>query len=157
MINQVVDRAVELIAPGDFDECREAVKDLIAENGVALANRMPRSKTKAARKAAGRVASALRRLEVALKNENLNSGVWAMLSPVVAWRPLCEEIAKPPSGKKEPRWGAEEKRIAVRMARQLMLRFSREKISSKPKSSFCKLAALLYGKPSADLSNQCRE
>ena len=159
-LDQVADLAVKLIAPvGGVDACREAVKDLIAENGVELANRKAMSKTKAARKAAGRVASALYRLEVALKDEDLDAGVKAILSPVVSgqWRKLCEEIAEPPSGKKEPRWGAEEKRIAVQMARQLMLRFSKEKISAKPNSSFCKLAALLYGKPSADLSNQCKE
>jgi hypothetical protein len=158
-LDQVADSAVKLIAPvGGVDACREAVKDLIAENGVELANRKAMSKTKAARKAAGRVAGAFRRVEVALKNEDLDPGASIITLPsVIQDRSFFEKLAKPPSGKKEPRWGAEEKRIAVQMARQLMLRFSKEKISAKPKSSFCRLAALLYGKPSDDLSNQCKK
>jgi len=158
-LDQVANSAVKLIAPvGGVDACREAVKDLIAENVLALAARKSMSKTKAARKVAGRVASDLHRLEVALKNKDLDPGVSIITLPsVIQDRSFFEKMAEPPSGKKEPRWGAEEKRIAVQMARQLMSRFSKEKISAKPNSSFCKLAALLYGNPSADLSNQCKK
>lgn len=150
-LDQVADRAVKLIAPdGRFDECREAVMDLIAENAVSLANRKAMSKTKASKKAARRVADALHRLEVALHQRDLDPAISAILSPVMSWRTLCENIANPPSEKKEPRWGAEEKRVSVQMARQLMLKFSKEKISAKRSSSFCKLASLLYGNPNVD-------
>ncbi|HEX3341289.1 MAG TPA: hypothetical protein VHT68_19175 [Pseudolabrys sp.] len=168
-------------------ECRECVETVVrdvaalaAEDNIARANH----NTKRARDAAKKLAIALKRADDALENMNLPAE-FKMFFPRVELRKwldkarTAEKKAKP-TGKARlniddgmggtfqftrrktaltHETEARAKRKAVVEAHSLLLQFSaeKEKVSPAKGSSFCKLAAALYGDPGADLQNQCRE
>jgi hypothetical protein len=106
----------------------------------------------------------LRRVEAALENKELDSalkGVARMRFPSERVRELarcCEDCAAARTGKLI-RKRAAAKVGAVEHAMRLMIEYAMpysEADNIKKGSRFCKLAALLFGSPAADLSNQCK-
>jgi hypothetical protein len=163
---KLVGDAVRLIKPAaqQKDACREEVEKVtlaLAGTG-ALLGAKDQGKTKQGKQAAGRVARALRVARIALKDERLDvalkSYLTANISPetLQALEHLCEKSARAPSGKL-PRKVAERKRAAVTAALALMAKYCGSEADNAAKGSrVCKLAALFYGKPDIDLSNQCK-
>jgi hypothetical protein len=160
-----IDDAVSIIRPEpqQHDACRDDVEREGLRVFLALGwlHTKDESKTKEGKQAAGRLAKALRRLEVVLKDENLR-----MLSVAAVTRHMsveeigdaasyCEEVQR---ARTEPliRKGAEAKRRAVHCAHALLTKHNKREAGNTAKGNrFCKLAALLYGDPGADLHNQC--
>jgi hypothetical protein len=163
---QLVGDAVRLIKPGaqQRDACREEVEKVtLALAGTsALLGAKDQGNTKQGKQAAGRVARALRVARIVLKDDRLDVALKACLSMKIPQKilqeleNLCEKLARAPSGKL-PRKAAERKRAAVTAALALMAKYCASEAGNAAKGSrACKLAALLYGKPDIDLSNQCK-
>ena len=68
-------------------------------------------------------------------------------------RPTSNRYARQPSSKTAR--NAFKKRLAAEEAVWLLRKYGVDLTSSK-EGAFCKLGALLYGKPQADLQRQCR-
>lgn len=155
-----VSRALSLIKPKAElrDDCGEVVTTALIEIEfiVEQDRATSRPRTKEAKKAAGRLASALERIEVVLKDRSLDFYI-KMFFPkaeLLKWKLKCQELAKTTSGKLV-RTNAYKKRLAVGDAYRLMTSYGGRAVATKD-SNFCRLAALLYGDPKADLHNQCR-
>jgi hypothetical protein len=158
-----VRRAIALIMPEARwqDACREDVEMAIVE--LDLDVHQLRSdfhlRTKPAKRAAKRLALALRRVEVVLKDQNHDASVYMFFprTELLKWTARCEEIAETPSGKTK-RKIAEAKRLAVSKARGLLFKHGASDAADDATrgSRFCRLAALLYGDPNIELHNQCR-
>jgi hypothetical protein len=163
---KLIDSAVGIIKPVDVarNVCREDVArvtlGLMGEK--ALLSGTNQIHTKDGKLAAASLASALRRVEAALKDPDLDAG----LRGIFAWRfPAdkvqnftedCEHYSTRPSPKL-PRKGAEGKRAAVSAAHSLLLKYASGEAGNPAKGSkFCKLAVVLYGAADADLQSQCR-
>jgi hypothetical protein len=54
------------------------------------------------------------------------------------------------------RLNALKKRLAVAEAYQLLQKYGSKRVTATKGSKFCRVAALLYGDPEADLINQCK-
>jgi hypothetical protein len=156
-------RAIELIKPKERerDACRYDVETTLASIDYFNSKRLVDSnfKTKRAKKAAERLASALRRVDTALKDKNLDFFLMRHFpfsrDQVLDWISRCEFAWKFPSGKKGIQLKAEKKQIAVSEAHSLMKQYGAH-IKTAKGSDFCRLAALLFGELEADLHNQCR-
>jgi hypothetical protein len=152
-------RAINLIAPSiDLRAaCCYDVETAMIELEY-FTNQLP-GRIKPAKLAADDLAKALRRVEVAMKNKNLDYEVQLFfpLSEVLKWKSKCEALAKTPP-KRHRQKGAQEKKLAISAAYGLMIKYAtlREREDTAEGSRFCKLAALLYGKPDVDLHLQCK-
>ena len=160
---ETIDAALKILKPGArYDECRELIEYRILDREFELGQKsaISYSRTKPAKLAAGRLGDALRRVDHLLKDKNLDVEIELCFpkGAIVEWLARCQELAAAPSLKKAIHLQAEKKRRAVQEARGLMQRFgsSDVAISAKPGGDFCRLAAVLYGEPNADLRNQCR-
>lgn len=151
-------RALALIAPASQSRkaCRYDVETAIIDLehcGNRIGEEFKRTKL-----AAGRLAAALRRVERLIKNENALGNHVHLFFPhaeIAKWRSELEKTASAKAPAKKTQKDANAKRRAVHEALGLM-RHSSAAIEVKRGSVFCKLAALLYGKPTADLTNQCK-
>jgi hypothetical protein len=163
---KLVRDAVRLIKPTapQRDACREEVErvTLALASTAALLDVKDQGKTKQGKQAAAKVARALRVARIALKDDRLDVALKACLtiniSPktLQAMEHLCEKLALAPSGSL-PRKVAERKRTAVTAALALMKQYCKGEADNGAKGSpLCKLASLLYGRPSTDLTNQCK-
>jgi len=166
--DKLINDAVRLIVP--LRQRRDACLEDVAKTTlhIAFANAFLRGqdqvKTKQGKKAVGQLAVALWRVEAALENKELDSALRAiarMRFPSERVRELarcCEDFEAARTGKLI-RKGAKAKVDAVEHAMRLMIEYAtpqREADNIKKGSRFCKLAALLFGSPAADLSNQCK-
>jgi hypothetical protein len=163
-----IDNAVAIInpQPRQREACREDVEreGMRLFVGVGMKRFADKSKTKEGKVAIGRLAKVLRRLEIVLKDENLDGVVAAAavtrhISPeqIADGIDCCKEIQKARTTGPLVRKDAEAKRRAVHCAHALLTKYNkREAGKATAGSPFCKLAALLYGKPEVDLHNQCR-
>ena len=163
---ELIRRAIDLIKPQSRQcaACREDVEKVtlrLATGGAWLRAKV-QGRTKQGKQAVGRLATALRRVEVALKDEELGGIYRGLFTRFVSPERLDElvkyyvEVARTPSGK-IPRQSAQAKRIAIGKACSLMAKYCASEAGKTAKGSrVCKLASLLYGKPSTDLSNQCK-
>ena len=154
-----VQQAFALIKPKAVrrDACRYDVEEALIEiDRIGLDSAVSRPRTKAAKKAAGRLAGALERVEVVLKDRGLDTYIRICFpkAELSRWKLKCQELAKTTSGKLV-RTNARKKRLAVGEASWLMDRYGGRAVATKG-SDFCRLAALLYGDAKADLTNQCR-
>jgi hypothetical protein len=162
---KLIDDIVELLRPKaqERDASREDVARVTLH--VACANALMRAKdqgnTKPGKRAAGQLASTLRRIDAVLNNPALDSMLRAIVraqTPADKSKELArsvENLMTTPSGKLT-RKTAEEKRFAIEQAYALMIKYSpSEADNAKRGSRFCKISAALYGKPDSDLSNQC--
>ncbi len=165
------ERALALIKPGAgrHEECRRDFEERVAEIQLMFANADAiRPPNKATRKATERLADALHRIEVVLKNENLPIDVKLLfpLDQIRKWRERCDDPSKSRTAKKSKPWlnelRAEKKRQAVMCAYVLIRKYGKLGAAEDANrgSNFCKLAALICDYPNAatntDLSNQCR-
>jgi hypothetical protein len=73
------------------------------------------------------------------------------------WRDRAARVAYDENTRRSPQFEADLKRIAANQAYILLARFDRKISAQKEGSAFCKLAALLYGKPNDNLREPCRE
>jgi hypothetical protein len=163
---KLVGDAVRLIKPvaQQRDACRKEVEKVtlaLAGTGALLGTK-DQGKTKQGKKAAGRVARALRVARIALKDDRLDVALKAYLTRKIspktlqALEHLCEKLAQARSGKL-PRKVAEMKRLAVTAALALMERYCKGEAANTAKGSpLCMLAALLFGEPDTDLQSQCK-
>jgi hypothetical protein len=164
-----ISRAVALIRPRgerQHDACRDDIELAIFDAWFPLhaLHAVDHPRTKPAKTAARRLARALRRVEVVLKDKTLDFPIEITASfprdELLKWGLRCENLAKTPSGRLIRR-KAEAKRLAVSEAHSLMSRHGTLDDATKG-SRFCRLASLLYettkadGWPDADLANQCR-
>jgi hypothetical protein len=113
--------------------------------------------TKPQKTAARRLAAALRRVEVAAKNPNLAFDAQLIFSFDVEgfelMRRAAEAIAYQKLAPPSPADGA--KSYAAKAAARLLLKHGLP-LNVTRGGKFCRLAALLYGDPKADLFRQCR-
>ncbi len=90
--------------------------------------------------------------ELGINNETFDREHFLRHLELLRW--ICQNYEKSKLGKPKP--NADEKRLAVRAGLYLI-----EKHGIKPTTTktgkLCKLAAVLYGDPRADLQHQCRE
>jgi hypothetical protein len=165
--SKLIESAVSLIRPtaAKRDACRDDVArvtlQLVCEK--AFLDGKNKIHTKEGKLAAGQLASALRRVEYALKAPELDSmlreigGALLRTEKVQDFTETCECFSRRPSPKLS-RKAAEGKRVAVHAAHKLLLMYADGETvnAAKKGSKFCKLAALLFDSPAADLQNQCR-
>jgi hypothetical protein len=158
-----VRRALGFVKPAPLrrEECREAV-DIALINldyGISQRHAAEHRHTKAAKTAVDRLAAALRRVDVALKSKDLEEYTRLQFASIAAdWQYWLERHkSKVPSGTLT-RMDAERKRRAISAAHVLMKKYGADGAAedTRKSSDFCKLAALIFGKPTADLSNQCK-
>lgn len=161
----LIDEAIKLLKPqsSQREACREEVERVTLR--LASTNAWSRHKdlisTNDGKAAALRLAKALRIAERALKDLGAYGGVlyrFISREELLDATQYYEEAAKTRSGKLT-RKGAKAKAEAVEQAMLLMIDYATphgEADNIKPGSRFCKLAALLFGKPADDLSNQCK-
>lgn len=162
---KLIDDIVKLLRPKaqERDASREDVARVTLH--VACANALMRAKdqgsTKPGKRAAGQLASTLRRIDAVLKNPALDSMLRAIARTQIPadkskeLARIAENFTTAPSRKLT--WKtAEEKRFAIEQAYALIIKYSpSEADNAKRGSRFCKISAALYGKPDSDLSNQC--
>jgi hypothetical protein len=163
---ELIRRAIDLIRPESKQRalCREDVEKVtlrLATGGAWLRAKVL-GETKSGKQAVGRLAMALRRVEVVLKDEKLGGIYPGLFTRFISPDRLhelvqyYETVARKPSGA-IPRQTAQAKRLAIAQARSLMTTYSASEADNGKKGSrLCKLASLLYGKPELDLSNQCK-
>jgi hypothetical protein len=153
--------AVKILGEGN----RRQVDRRQAEVSVRFVDGMKRSLAKQSAKAnrkdgkiaAGRVAKALRRLEVVLKNKDLEAFVRDRFplseSELRQWREHCEAITRIKLPKPARRDGVEKQLAAAEAA--FLLESHGLPLSVTRRGRFCRLAAVLFGDTRADLHHQC--
>lgn len=162
-LSGLVDRAVAQIKPPRkrIDECKKLVRSAIAEssessNTIATARWVSPSQDK--RDAAERLHVALSRLQSALKDPDLDRDL-RLLSPdqLDDWLKQTIAAGAEKTGK-TIQLKALRKMIAAEQAIDLLVHFNKDKeISAKDKRGpLCRLAAILYGDPEANLQYSCR-
>ncbi|MBR1157197.1 hypothetical protein [Bradyrhizobium sp. JYMT SZCCT0428] len=155
---ETIRRALALIAPSrqPSEACRYDVETAIVD--LQRYRNRAREEFKLAKLAAARLEAALCRVEFLLeKDKNLPLDVLMFFprAEIARWRLDMKKAAEVKAPVKTSQKDADYKRRAVLAARSLM-HHSSVAIDAKRGSRFCKLAALLYGKPTADLTNQCK-
>jgi hypothetical protein len=134
-----------------------AISDLLADNIQHRSGYLPRSKK--AKLAAGRLALALHRVLIVLKDADLGFRIHRYFpeAELRRWAKRCEQMAAVKSRKPKP--SASAKMRAAMSAYNLMHTYG-VPIVTTANSKFCKLAALLYqplpGERGKDLQHQCR-
>jgi len=142
---------------------REDVEDALARLELANTNnwasRQPGRKD--AKKAAQRLANALRGVRSALNSEHLGLEILWTLPKREAfndWIDTCDRLAREKSEK--PRPVSDAKMRAASLARELIIKHGRKPTASR-NGLFCKVAAAIYvpqvGERGGDLQHQCRE
>jgi hypothetical protein len=147
-----IELAVQILGAAAREDVEQAIENLCYQFEFSL------RRSKKGKIAALRLAKALRRVDIALKDQNL----WFGLKPnsflrdkLLRWIDSCETTAtksRRPNDNEKP--GAFEKR-AAEYAYELMSKYDRT-ISSTKKSRFEQLAAALAGRPNANFHHYCR-
>jgi hypothetical protein len=181
-------RAVDLIEPIDRNQtprflgrdgathsvryvCCWDVASALYDIGVALyiEDFYAYGKTKADKREARRIASALRRVSDRVRDFNKSKGDFPLngfpFAELTKWKQVFDKMAEA-SSKKNTRLNALKKRLAVGEAYELLKNYGPTRrrdgrdlpgrITATKGGKFCRLAALLYGKPETDLTNQCK-
>lgn len=154
---ETIRRALMLIVPAlqSTKACRYDVGTAIID--LQHYNRQAGKEFKPAKVAAAKLAAALRRVEHLLKNERAIGNDVHLFFPhaeIAKWRSDMEKKAVAKAPVKTAQKDADAKRRAVRAALGLM-HYSDVPNTAKGRR-FCKLAALLFGKPNANLVKQCQ-
>jgi len=158
----IVQRAVALIDPGEDEKLRAQCKNAVH---VALSmtrgsakdiQRVAQRRGKPGKQAIARLYKVLQDLERAIGNPNLSRDLQRVISPddlaSMINRVNEERIT---TDKQRYPYKASKKLAAAEEAHHLLQQFHK-KISMTKGSAFCKLAALLYGEPHANLQWTCR-
>jgi hypothetical protein len=167
-----VGRIVRLVKPKpkELEACREDVEritfQLSYEN--ALHRELEKRRTKKGARALTKLGTLIRGFTIALKDEDLDSKiafeVGAVFPSIEDLKRLSNtylrlaETNKPGRGK-SPRKKTKAKREAIARAHALLVKYRTPVVANDAKNNslFCKLAAVLYGEPSANVSIQCQE
>jgi hypothetical protein len=163
---EMINAAVAVVDPQPHQRqaCREDVEreSMRLFFSVGWMRTKDKSKTKEGKAAAGRLAKALRRLQIALAEPDLD-GIVAAAAVTRHFTPeqiagavrYCDEVRAARTGKLS-RKGAEAKRRAINRAHALLTKYAGHAADDATRGSrFCKLSALLYGDPDIDLHHQC--
>jgi len=112
-------------------------------------------RTKKGKIAARRLADALRRVDAAMKSDDLFPPLLLYLphDKLLRWIDHCDAIATRPLGPPKP--NADSKKHAANKAYELMQKYDRPVVTTK-RSPFEKLAAVLSGDLTADFHHYCR-
>lgn len=169
---QIVRQAVKLIGRLGLrgrvlgeGSCREEVEHEVAWMQFDVTSRRHSlwNESKQAKGANEKMAAALWRVEAAHKSEHLEP-IFKNMFPVKTvqkWRRHFEAAAATPSRKAAPS-AKIKKQAAARHALNLLDRYNLRDgrsvwaTTTRNKSLFCRLAAVLYGDPTADLQHYCR-
>jgi hypothetical protein len=142
-----------------WDVCRIDVEDALTDIGVALfiENFYAFGRTKADKGRARQIAKALRRVDDLVRGFNKPNFplVGFPFDELRKWKQVFAKMEEKPS-EESPRLNALKKRLAVAGAYQLLQKYGSKRVTATKGGKFCRLAALLYGDPEADLINQCR-
>jgi len=162
--DSVAFQVVALIAPDERrrDECLNAAH-LAVKVSTARRADMPflfHHRTKRAKRAAARLQKALDRLQDVLADPDLHESLrpgGSGIKPkrLTAWRGKAAAFRDQAKGGR-PNVDMLLKVSAAESAYRLHQRFKKKIVMTKD-STFCRVAALLYGKPKANLQNACRE
>jgi hypothetical protein len=153
-------RAVALIGPGERRaECVNAVHIALTMVGGAAKDMQKHSdrRGKPGKRAVAGLHKALRDVQKWIQDPNLPVELREIISAYDVAHAIkyVEEVRTKPVGKRYP-YKAIEKLAAAEEAHALLQQFNK-KISITKGSTFCKLTALLYGDPRADLQWSCRK
>ena len=155
-----VHRAVALIGPDEHrrTECVNAVHVALSMVGGHAKDlqRHSQRRGKPGKPAAERLRKALKDLQRAIGDPNLSDELRQIISPHDLARGIEHVNAtRIKADEKRYPYKASVKNMAAELAYGLLRQFNR-KISITKGSVFCKLAALLYGEPRANLQWTCR-
>jgi hypothetical protein len=146
----------EAMRPIGTRKCREDVESVFKYLEFrSVRDSRPRA-TKLGKLAAKSLRRALRRAEVAAKNEYLDWDArrWFPREEIKKLIGICDELEKTPSSRPAP--NARAKKLAAIGAHCLLRKFDEHSITTTKGGAFCRLAAVLYGNPDADLQHHCR-
>jgi hypothetical protein len=141
------------------DVCRMDVEDALRDINFALfiENFYAFGRTKADKSRARQIAKALRRVNDLVRS--FNKPNFPLMSfpfdELRKWKKVFAKMEETPS-KEITRLNALKKRLAVAEAYELLQKYGSERVTAAKGGKFCRLAALLYGDPKADLINQCK-
>jgi hypothetical protein len=156
--------------PSVREVCRMDVEVALGEIGFALyiANFSRWGKTKADKRKASQIARALQHVSNLVREFNNMKGDFPLkafpFAELTKWKQVFDKMAEL-SSKKNTQLNALKKRLAVAEAYQLLKKYGPARhrrghdlpsITATKGGKFCRLAALLYGKPKTDLTNQCK-
>jgi hypothetical protein len=125
--------------------------------------------TKVEKSAAKKFASALRRLEIALRDEHLNLPIEIIegAEQAVEWTEVADHLSLgPPPFSREQGRRKVDKHLAAKYARRLLVYFNIKVSVTRPgvgkggekrEGKFCELAAVLYGNKDAEVYDWCRK
>jgi hypothetical protein len=155
-----IKRALKLIKPTreHTESCIDSIEWKMIEPKFMLDQARIGYRSKLSRTAARRIVVALRRVLHLLNSRHLDVSLrFFPRAEIHKWKIHCEELAKA-NARKFPREKAEGKRLAAAAAYELLYFYQSREVAEDASdgSRFCKLAALLYGEPTANLKNQCR-
>ncbi|HZN30465.1 MAG TPA: hypothetical protein VFB88_13995 [Xanthobacteraceae bacterium] len=149
--DEIVRRAVKIIGePG----CKKDVERALEE--IEVWRHLFARRTKKGKIAAGRLAKALRRVDVALKSDDLFPLLRASYLPdwkLAIWIDHCEALAEKSLG--DDAGTGEIERCAASKAYDLMQKYGKP-VSTTKRSPFERLAAALSGDVTADFHHHCR-
>lgn len=155
--------ALKLIKPkaSSRDDCIAEIAYSLDLISVELANLSATiiNTTKKGKSATSKVAAALRRLQTALNNPDLDLRFELFFphSEIDKWLAVCDEIKTTPT--REARSTDPKHLLAAREALSLLSGYAPDRdkaIATTRGGRFCKLAAVLAGDPDADLHHVCR-
>jgi hypothetical protein len=156
-----VHRAVALIGPDEHlrAECVNAVHIALTNVGEYAQYMQQDSQRRGnpGKRALARFHKWLRDGQKLTQDPNLSNEMRQIISPaaLARWIELVNEERTKTGGKRYP-YKAQKKLSAAVEAHHLLEQFNK-KITAEKRSTFCKLAALLYGEPRASLQWACRQ
>jgi hypothetical protein len=141
------------------DVCRTDVEDSLWDISFALfiENFYAFGRTKADKGQARQIAKALRRVDDLVRGFNKPNFplVGFPFDELRKWKHVFAKMGEKPS-EESTRLNALKKRLAVAEAYQLLQKYGSKRVTATKGGKFCRLTALLYGDPEADLINQCK-
>ncbi len=154
---EIVRCAVKIIGPAirQRSACKEDVERALENLKFVRAFAVRR--TKRGKIAARRLASALRRVDVALRNDDLFPGLTRYLPhfKLLLWIKECEATARRPPNSDGTEWRGSFEKRAAEEAYKLPRKHGRP-VSTTKGSKFEQLAAALAGDPNAKFHHYCR-
>jgi hypothetical protein len=160
---ETVRRAVALIGPdkGRHAECENAVRValLMARGSAEDIQRHSRRRGKTGKHAVDRLHKGLQVVQKVIQGQNLPPELRQIISSLISPDDLARAIKlvnkeRIKTGERYP-YKATQKNMAAVLAYDILRQFNK-KISATKGSAFCKLTALLYGEPGANMQYTCR-
>jgi hypothetical protein len=137
------------------DGCEDALRNI--EFALFIEQFYAFGRTKEDKGKARKIAKALRRVDDYVRGFNKPNFplVGFPFKELRKWKQVFTKMGETPSGKIR-QLNALRKRLAAAEAYQLLRKYGLKRIEATKGGKFCRLAALLYGDPQADLINQCK-